>query len=422
MKIDLAYGENGLTLDLTDNYEPKIIEPEFVAPLEFPQNVIRESLREPIGCTSLRSQISPGDRVGIVFSDITRPVPLKVILPVILEELSGVKEENIVLFNALGTHRPNTDEELRTMIGDSLVDTFRIVQNNAFNRTTQRFLGITSKGHKVFINEELASCDVVILTGFIEPHFFAGFSGGGKAIMPGMAGLITILGNHDAQMIANAKSTFGVTGGNPIWEEILEVAQMIKNTFLVNVTLNRDKQITAVFCGGLKEAHRAGCKFVKSVAMVAVKEAYDIVITTNSGYPLDINLYQAVKGMSAASRIVRKGGSIIIAAECRDGIPDHGCYGNLLRESKNPKALLEKIMSSDTLIPDQWQAQIQAQIQMQADVYVYSDYLSSEQIESVLLKPCSRIEDKVAELMKKYGANGGICILPEGPQTIPYLT
>lgn len=421
MQIKLAYGEDGIDIHLNDGYDIKIIEPKFIDAFDYPQERIRESLRKPYGSLSLERLVSHRKKIGIVFSDITRPVPLKIIIPVIIDEMSEIKEENITLFNALGTHRPNTNEELRMMLGDVLVDRFRIVQNNAFDPTTQRFLGTSSIGHEIFINDELSSCDLVILTGFIEPHFFAGFSGGGKAIMPGMAGLTTILGNHDAKMIANPKSTFGVTQGNPIWEEIFEVSQMIGNPFLVNVTLNRNKQITGVFSGNVETAHHAGCNFVRTCAMVPVEDVFDIVITTNSGYPLDINLYQGVKGMSAASQIIREGGDIIIAAECRDGIPDHGCYGNLLREFNNPEELLKKIMSSDELIQDQWQAQIQAQIQMWADIHVYSDYLSNEQIESVLLKPCGKIDRKVKELIIKYGSEVRICILPEGPQTIPYL-
>jgi nickel-dependent lactate racemase len=262
---------------------------------------------------------------------------------------------------------------------------------------------------------------VKILTGFIEPHFFAGFSGAGKAIMPGMAGQETVLRNHNARNIADPNATWGVTWGNPIWEEIREVARKAEASFLLNVTLNRDKAVTGVFAGDLDEAHACGVDFVRQTAMVSVEKPFDIVVTTNSGYPLDLNLYQAVKGMSAAAQVVRPGGAILCAAECWDGIPDHGLYGQLLREAGSPQELLDRIMEPGFLKQDQWQAQIQVQIQLKADVYVHSSYLSETQIRDALLKPAPSIEATLAELADTYGPNPHICVLPEGPQTVPYL-
>jgi nickel-dependent lactate racemase len=236
-----------------------------------------------------------------------------------------------------------------------------------------------------------------------------------------MAGQRTVLGNHDAGMIADPNATWGITRGNPIWEEVMEVARCVGGVFLVNVTLNKHKELTGVFAGDLDAAHAAGCAFVQQTAMAAVPQAFDIVITTNSGYPLDLNLYQAVKGMSAAAKVVKPGGAIICAAECWDGIPEHGLYGQLLREADSPRRLLDRIMTPGFLQQDQWQAQIQAQIQLKADVYLYSDYLSDDQIRESLLLPCRSIETTVAELRRRYGAGASICVLPEGPQTIPYV-
>jgi lactate racemase len=331
---------------------------------------------------------------------------------------------NITLFCATGTHRPNTDAELRAMLGDGLVDGYRIVQNDASDQTTQVCLGQTARGLDVWLNGEFAECDVKILTGFIEPHIFAGFSGGGKAIMPGMAGLRTVLGNHGPEMIAHPKATWGITHGNPLWEEITEIARRagpLEKTFLVNVALNKKQEITAVFAGDLDEAHAAGCAFVKRTAMAPVRSPFDIVITTNSGYPLDLNLYQSMKGVSAAAQVVRQGGAIIIAADCWDGIPDHGFYGQLLREATSPRDLMARVTAPGFAMQDQWQGQIQAQIQLKADVYVRSDNLTDAQIRSALLEPCARIEDTTSALLAKYGPDARICVLPEGPQTIPYV-
>jgi nickel-dependent lactate racemase len=376
----------------------------------------------PIGSPPLRDLVRSGMRVGIVFSDITRPAPNPLMLEAILEVLDAVPGIEIVLFNALGTHRPNTEAELRAMVGDAIFDERRIVQNDTFDAATQVRIGVTSKGHETWINSELMRCDLKILTGFIEPHLFAGFSGGGKAIMPGMAGQRTVLGNHDAGMVGHPKAIWGVTHGNPIWEEVREVAGQAGRLFLLNVTLNRDKAVTGVFAGDLDKAHAAGCAFVKRSAMVAVARPFDIVVTTNSGYPLDINLYQSVKGMRAAEQIVRPGGAIIIAASCWDGIPEHGLYGKILRESRNARELLDKIRAPGFLEQDQWQAHIQALVQLKADVYVRSDGLTDDQIRGALLLPSRRIEDTVAELVNTYGRGASICVMPEGPQTIPFIS
>ena len=421
MRIELAYGKTGLEIELPDEWAVTVVEPRFVPGLTDSLAALQQALRNPIQSPPLRELVNPGDKVGVIFSDITRPAPNHLLLPAVLKELAHVSGEDITLFNALGTHRPNTDAELRGMIGDALVDGYRIVQNNAFDPSTQVHMGSTARGHEIWLNREVFECDLKILTGFIEPHLFAGFSGGGKALLPGMAGQRTVLGNHDADMIASPNATWGVTRGNPTWEEIREVARQTGKVFLLNVTLNKNKEITAVFAGDLDAAHTAGCDFVKQSAMVPVPYPFDIVITTNSGYPLDLNLYQSVKGMSAAARVVRQGGAIIIAAQCWDGIPEHGLYGQLLRAASSPQALLDRIRTPDFLEQDQWQAQIQAQIQLKAEVYVYSDYLTDEQIEAALLHPCRSIERTVAGLMARDGSLTRICVLPEGPQTIPYI-
>ncbi len=421
MRIKLAYGKNGLEIELPAEWKVTVVEPKFVPGLPDQRAALQEALRAPLGAPPLREVAKSGDKVGIVFSDITRPTPNHLIIPAILDELAHVPQENITLFNAVGTHRPNTEAELRTMLGNGLVDAYPIVQNNAFDPSPQVCLGTTARGHEIWLNREVLACDVKILTAFIEPHFFAGFSGAGKALMPGMAGQRTVLGNHNAEMIAHPQATWGITWGNPIWEEVREVALRVGQTFLVNVTLNKNKEITGVFAGNLDVAHAAGCAFVKETAMAPLARPFDIVITTNSGYPLDLNLYQAVKGMSAAAQVVRPGGAIIIAAECWDGIPEHGLYGKLLREASSPQELLARICAPGFLEQDQWQAQIQAQIQLKADVYVRTDNLTDEQIESALLKPCHSIEETVRELRARLGPKAAICVLPEGPQTIPYI-
>ena len=422
MKIKLAYGKEGLDITLPDDLNVDVVEPKYTEGLPDQAAAIEDSLLRPIDSKPLRDLLKQSDTVGIVVNDITRPTPYRTILPILLRQLRSVSDEQILLFNATGTHRPNTQAELRRILGEEVLGRYRIIQNDARDRDSHRLAGTTAGGNAIWLHKEYLSCDFSILTGFIEPHFFAGFSGGGKAVMPGLALLETVLRNHGANNIDHPKATWGVTCGNPIWEEIQQAASLAPPSFLLNVTLNRDRNITGVFAGGFRRAYEQGCAHVKKNAMVAVRKPYDIVVTSNSGYPLDLNLYQSVKGMSAAARVVKDGGAIIAVADCWDGIPDHGEYGELLLEAESPESLLKTIRRQDFTRQDMWQAQVHALICQKADVYFHSHNLSDGQIERAFLKPCSRVEETIEELLHKHGRDASICVLPEGPQTIPYVS
>jgi nickel-dependent lactate racemase len=418
MKLQLAYGRQGLEIDLPDDVT--VIEPRFVPGLPDERAAIQAALRAPIGAPPLADQVTPDDTVAIVFSDLTRPMPNDRVLPVLLTELAqaGVPDERIVLVNALGAHRPQTEAELAEMLGDTVVQRYRVVQHNAEDGAQLVEVARNHAGRPVHVNRTYTQATVRILTGFIEPHFFAGFSGGPKAVLPGIADLEAILDNHGAHPLSHPQATWAETVGNPVWEEMLAVAQATEPAFLLNVTLNRQRQITGVFAGDLEAAHRAGTDSVRETAIRPVSQLFDVVITSNSGYPLDLNLYQAVKGMSAAARIVRPGGGIIIAAECWDGIPDHGEYAQLLREAESPQALLDRIMAPGFRCQDQWEAQIQAQIQLHAQVHVYADGLTDDQLRQALVTPCPSIEATVDAIRQK-NPEATIAVLPDGPQTVP---
>lgn len=421
MRVKLAYGRQGLEVFVPEGV--KVLEPRFVPGLPDERAALVAGLRKPLGSRPLAELVRPGDRVVVVHTDITRATPNERILPVLLEELetAGVARQDITLLNGLGTHRRQTEAELRAMLGDRIVDRYRCLQHDCNDDENLVSLGVTSLGHPVRINRHYLESDVRILTGFIEPHFFAGFSGGPKAVLPSLAGKESVFSNHGLSMIADPRATWGVTEGNPIWMEMREVALRTDPTFLLNVTLNSKREITGVFAGEMLAAHAAGCEQVKEAAMVEVDQPYDIVITTNSGYPLDQNLYQSVKGLSAASQVVREGGTIILAAACEDGLPEHGLYRDLLIEAGSPRGMLELISRPGFSAQDQWQVQIQAQIQLQASVYVYSDGLTDEQIEKALFLPCRSVEDTLIELIEKYDPGARICVIPNGPQVIPYL-
>ena len=419
MRIKIAYGRDGLWVDLPGEHVT-VVEPSYQPGLSDEQVALREALRNPTGAPPISELVGPENTVAIVFSDLTRAQPRRRMLPVLLNEIAAVPPEQVVLINALGSHRPNTDAELVEMLGREIVDKFRIVQHDAFDRGSNEYVGRTTAGHDVWIDAAYLQAGIKILTGFIEPHFFAGFSGGPKAVLPGIAAQASILANHSAQMIGHPRATWGVTEGNPIWDEMREVALWTNPTFLYNATLNRDKKITGVFAGGLEEAHKAGADFVAQTAMVPVGALFDIVITSNSGYPLDLNLYQTVKGMSAAAQVVKPGGAIIVAAECSSGVADHAQYTQLLQSAPSAQALLKKIDAPGETVQDQWQVQVQALVQARAEVYVKSS-LPPAHVEDAMLRVCDSVEDTVGRLMKRYGPDATICVLPEGPMTIPYL-
>jgi len=421
MVVEIDYGKEGFSLNLPNTVCVDVITPKYVPIIRDQGKAILNAVGDEAVGPPLHKLVSSMDSVGVAISDITRPVPYKIILPAVLKAIEHVPRRQITFFVATGTHRDNTDKELALMLGEEIVQHFKIVQNNARDRSTFVDIGQSKSGNTFLINKEFMECDKRILTGFLEPHFFAGFSGGGKAVMPGLAYIGTIMQNHSPKKIESTNARWGVTSGNPIWEEIQEAAYISDPTFLINVTLNRGKEITGVFAGEFQEAYRIGCDFAREISMVRVKHPYDIVITSNSGYPLDLNMYQSVKGMSAAAQIVKQDGSIIIAADCWDGIPDHGDYGNLLYGSKTADLLLEKIKVNGFTVQDMWQAQIHASICKKTDVYFYSRNLSETQVTGAFMHYVDNIEKTVARLICKYGRNVSVCVLPEGPQTIPYI-
>lgn len=420
MELKLAYGKTGIRVQIPDHIHTQVVEPRYVSGLDDQKAAVAEALAYPIQHPPLKDAVSSDQKVAIVFSDITRATPYHILVPALLEALAHLPDQHIVFFCATGTHRPATRQELITILGSKVVERFRIVQNEAGDSSLFSEVGTTTSGNRILLNKEILDYDLRILTGFIEPHFFVGFSGGGKALMPGMAHVETIRFNHSIKNLENPKARWGFTYGNPLWEEVMEAAEFAAPLFLLNITLNRDKEITGVFAGGLREAHKLGCAFAKDTAMAGLDRPFDVVITSNSGYPLDLNVYQSVKGMSAAEQVVKDGGSIVVAAECWDGIPSGSDYETILRSAGNPEELLTFIKQHEATLKDTWQVYFQAMIMQKSEVYLYSS-LETKLVEATLLKPAHKLEELVGELITKYGPDVRICVLPEGPQTIPYL-
>lgn len=397
-----------------------VIEPQPLQPAD-PIPTLREAIRSPRGSRPLRELVKPGKRIGVSVCDITRAQPRQLTLEALFAEMPGVRMDDVTIFIATGTHRRNDGPEIERMLGREIASSCRVICHDARQPESLVHVGDTSNGVRVLLNRSWVESDVKITTGFVEPHFFAGFSGGPKMVAPGLAGLETVMTLHDASRIGSPKATWGIIEGNPVHDDVREISRMTGVDFSVDVTLNRDQQITAAFAGNIAEEHAAACAQARLTAMRPVEKPFDVVLTTNSGYPLDQNLYQAVKGMSAAAKIVKDGGTIICAAECRDGIPDHGAYRTLLAERGSPKELLEMILTPGFSRPDQWQVQIQAQIQLKARVLVKADKLSDQQIRAAHFEPVDDVAAAVREALAHAGPQATLCVLPQGPQTIPYL-
>jgi nickel-dependent lactate racemase len=419
MKVSLAYGQGYLPVELPDG-RTTVIQPSHNPGLADERGAVLAALERPIGARPLREWLKPGSRICIAFTDITRATPNDRLIPWLLSCLADVPREHITLLNALGTHRPNTRAELEQLLTPAVVQNYRVINHEAENPGALIQLGTTHDGTPALLNRHFVEADVRIVTGFIEPHFFAGFSGGPKGIMPGLASLPTVMSNHGVSHINDPNATFGVTKGNPIWEEMLKIALRAGPSFLLNVTLNEQRQITGVFAGDLVTAHQAGCDFVRHSAMQRFEAPFDIVVTTNSGYPLDQNLYQAVKGMSAGARLLKPGGTLILASECRDGAPANCSFDQLLRSVAGPEELLARLSEPGFLRPEQWQAQLQALIQRRARVLLHSS-LPDDIVHAAHLTPCHNIGAAVAELLRTLPGAARVAVLPQGPLTIPYL-
>ena len=420
MRVKLDYGTDGLNVDLPDE-RVTVIEPMPRPAVHDTAATLTAAIQSPIGCSPLRQQVRKGQRVAISVCDITRAQPRREQLAALFDEMPDIPRSDITIFIATGTHRSNTDDELERMLGRDILSTCRVVNHDARDAAALAFVGRSSTGVPVHLNREFLQADIRITTGFVEPHFFAGFSGGPKMVAPGLAGLETVMTLHDASRIGHPNATWGITEGNPVHDDVREIARTVGVHFALDVTLNREQQITAAFAGDILEQHRAACRYAKETAMRAVPQPFDVVLTTNSGYPLDQNLYQAVKGMSAAAKIVKRGGTIVCASECRDGLPAHGSYGAVLASQPTPEALLAMINSPGYSTPDQWQVQVQSQIQLKARVFVKTSGLSASEVSAAHFTPVDDVSKTVQEALTRAGAAATLCVLPQGPQTIPYL-
>jgi len=377
-------------------------------------------VRQPLGGKPLRELVKATDRVAVVIPDITRPLPTDRLLRWMLAELAHVAPERFTIINGTGSHRGNTPQELAGMVGPDVLERVRVVNHNSHEPKSMLPAGKTSDGRTVYMARDYVEADRRIVMGFIEPHFMAGFSGGYKGIFPALADIDSITHYHRAAVIADPKSTWGVLAGNPTQAQIRANGALVPLDFCINVTLNRDRAITGFYCGDAVAAHETGCAVARETAMVPSDRPFPIVVTTNGGYPLDQNLYQTVKGMSAGAQIVRDGGYILTAARCNDGFPAHGNFKKLLVEHRTPQSILDTVLAPGFSMFDQWEAQMLAMILVRARAGLYSE-IPADELRRAHVEPVADVGARLAEELRHAGRDAPVAVLPEGPMTIPYL-
>jgi len=424
MIIELDYGSDRLKVDISKKNLLNIITGKSIEPVLNPEKALLRSIRNPFGRLPISEEIKGKKSFCIVISDITRAAPSKLILETILGELSdcGVKEDFITILIATGLHRPNVGRELESLVGKEIADRYHIVNHNARDRNSCEHIGSTKRGTPVIINKDFINADFKILTGLIEPHFMAGFSGGRKAVCPGISYMDMFKHFHGPEILESEKASAGILDGNPFHEESTEIAKMAGADFIVNVTINKDKEVTGVFSGDLKEAFCAGAKFCMDSSCYLIKEEAEIVITTGGGHPLDATLYQTVKGMVGAMPAVKQGGMIVVAAECSEEIGSKE-FVEIIEQEKDLDGFMKKITGKNYFKIDQWEFEELIKARKKAEIYLYSGCLlaSAYKIPSSTLKLVKTVDEAIEIGLRKFGKNATISVIPEGPYTIPVM-
>ncbi|MBO0701042.1 MAG: nickel-dependent lactate racemase [Zavarzinella sp.] len=425
MKVTLDYGRTGLDVTLPDDRTIGPLTIREAAPLADPERALEEALRNPIGTKPLADLAKGRKSACIVICDITRPVPNKLILPPVLRilEASGIPRDKILILNATGLHRPNEGAELIEMVGEEIVRNYRIENHHGKAKDEHTFLGTTPKGVPAWIDTRYLQADLKITTGLIEPHLMAGYSGGRKVICPGIAGLETVKVWHGPRFLEHPNADCGIVAGNPVHEENTRIAQMAGCDFIVNVCIDGRRRVTWLGAGDMIQAWHRGVEFCEGIVKAGVREPLDVVVTSCAGYPLDTTWYQAVKGLTGALPIVKKGGTIVMAASLSEGLGSPEFQG-LLNTSNYMHRFLpggRRGPIADTCEMDEWQLVMLAKVLDQCKVKVVSDGLPPETLRKCLVEPFPTVEQAVAVSLAEYGPRARLAVIPKGPYVLPYV-
>lgn len=412
MKVSLNYGHDSMALDIPDKNYMGILKPKDTREIEDPINEVRRSLANPIGSKKLKELVSSQDKVIILASDVSRPAPSSILLPPILKELNetGLSNDQITIVFGLGVHRKHTEEEKKRLVGEEVYNQIKCIDHDIDDCVK---IGITKRGNEVFIFKELLEADFIIATGNLEFHYFAGYSGGAKAVAPGVCGRKTIANNHKHFLEPGAKA--GRIQGNPIREEIEEIGEIVGIDFMVNAVLNSHKKIVKVVAGDVTKAHREGAEYIDNIFGVKIDHIADIVIASPGGYPKDIDLYQTHKAIENAMLAVKKGGIIIIAGECRDGLGEES-FAEALNGELSPLELMEELKNN--FILGRHKASRIANINLNTEIYLVS-HLTDEIKKNLFLKSFDSLQEAFSQALKVQGEKAKVLVIPYGGSTLP---
>ena len=420
MKVTMDYGRDGLDIEVPDH--ANVLQMSDAPALCNLDQKLEEALAHPIGALALRQLAQGRSDACIVISDITRPVPNAKILPPMLRilEEEGIAREDITILVGTGLHRPNEGEELVQLVGEEIACSYRIVNHKARERDTLTYLGDTSGGAPIWIDTLYVESDLKIATSLIEPHLMAGYSGGRKAICPGLMGVDTMRILHGPKLLSHANAAEGIIEGNPFHRQALEVARRAGVDFTLNVAMNERREVTGIFAGDLEKAHAEGVSFVQRQNGATLSEPVDMVVTSSAGLPLDLTFYQAVKGLTAALSIIREGGTVLIVARCDEGIggPE---FTDLLLNTTSVETFAQRLEDPDFFVIDQWQLQELCKVMRKANVMMFSEGIQDEDRERVLVEMVPSVEGAIARVLNERGADARIAVIPKGPYVLTQL-
>lgn len=418
MRFQLAFGRDGLEIDLPETHDYTVLEPPTLEAVPDETAAIEAALNEPIAGPPLSVLAAGKQSAAISVCDITRPAPNPIVLPPLLRQLetAGVPRDGIRILIATGLHRPATEAEIRQIVGPGVAACYTVLNHNARDAAGHRALGTTASGTPVFVDERFMSAGLHISLGFIEPHLMLGFSGGRKLIAPGLAAEATIKELHSSRFMRDPRAAEGSIDDNPLHAELLEIARMARHDFIVDVTLTKQRKIAAVFAGQPEDAHRAGVHWITCATMRRLREPFDAVITTGAGYPLDLTYYQCIKGITAASQYVREGGKILLFAACEEGIgaPE---FTRMCRQYSSDQAFMQAIEGVPVTI-DQWQLEKLALATRKAEVSFCVPGLPEDFVHC-LWGPGFRDPGAAVEALCRQLPEGSkVAVVPEGPYVL----
>jgi len=422
MRIDLPYGRGVIPVKFDDEVTDVVL-PRPAETLPGTGEVLAAALRDPIGAPPLRERVRRGDTVAISVCDHTRPQPREPMVRALLDELHGVRDEDITVLVATGTHRASAPSELRAMFGAELAARLRIENHDCVESAhvdLGTVTGLFGGDVDVAVDRRWVDADIRLTTGFVEPHFFAGFSGGPKMVTPGLAALHTVQQLHNVARIGSPDAIWGVVEGNPVHDAIRAAAALAPPTMVFDVLLDRTHRITHAFAGELTATHRVACATARQIAMQPVAQRYPVVVTTNGGYPLDQNLYQAVKGMRSAAQVAADGALIISAAACSDGMPTGSPFEAQVLSGRSPQQVLDELAAGAD-VPEQWQLQVLAQLQTRFRLGLHCDGITAADLSRAGLEPIADVAAAVQAALADAGPGARVCVLPSGAETIPYV-